>query len=454
MLSLARDKSYDGGGLSSMKDGIAGTIIGGGLAGCEAAWQMANRGMKVRLFEMKPKVFSPAHRSELLGELVCSNSLKSESLENASGLLKEELRRLDSLIMRAADASRVPAGQALAVDREAFAQRITDALRAHPLVEIVRERVDEIPSQRPAIIATGPLTDGALAQALLYLSEGEDLYFYDAIAPIVEADSIDMSVAFRGSRYGKGGEDYINCPMTKEQYYAFVDELLRAEKVPTRDFEKEILFSGCMPIEAMAEKGRETLAFGPLKPVGLIDPRTGRQPYAVVQLRQEDIHGNLYNMVGFQTKLTYPEQKRVFRMIPGLENARFHRLGSLHRNTYLNAPRLLHPTLEVKGHPGLFIAGQLTGVEGYLESTAMGLLAGINAWRWFHGLELVVPPGTTAIGALAHYISNASPDGFQPMNVNFGLFPPLEQNIGKKMKRRAVSERALRDLEQWKASLL
>jgi methylenetetrahydrofolate--tRNA-(uracil-5-)-methyltransferase len=426
------------------------TIVGGGLAGCEAAHQASSLGVEVLLLEMKPLRFSPAHRSENLAELVCSNSLKAESLENASGLLKEELRRLNSLIMRAAHATRVPAGGALAVDREAFSDFVTGALMKDQRVRIERMYVERIPEGDPVIIATGPLTEGPLAEELCQVCGSEGLYFYDAIAPIVAGDSIDMTIAFKGSRYGKGGDDYINCPMTRDQYYAFVEELLAAEKVPSRDFEKEIFFSGCMPIEAMAQRGKETLAFGPMKPVGLKDPRTGKRPYAVVQLRPEDRFGQLYNMVGFQTKLTHREQLRVFRMIPGLQNARFHRLGSFHRNTYINAPKSLLPTLQTRKRPELFIAGQLTGVEGYLESTAMGLLAGLNAARRCLGLPLLVPPETTAIGALVHYITSASPVGFQPMNVNFGLFPPLGETVPKANRKAAIVERALRDLERWK----
>jgi methylenetetrahydrofolate--tRNA-(uracil-5-)-methyltransferase len=426
------------------------TIVGGGLAGCEAAHQASSLGVEVLLLEMKPLRFSPAHRSENLAELVCSNSLKAESLENASGLLKEELRRLNSLIMRAAHATRVPAGGALAVDREAFSDFVTGALMKDQRVRIERMYVERIPEGDPVIIATGPLTEGPLAEELWQVCGSEGLYFYDAIAPIVAGDSIDMTIAFKGSRYGKGGDDYINCPMTRDQYYAFVEELLAAEKVPSRDFEKEIFFGGCMPIEAMAQRGKETLAFGPMKPVGLKDPRTGKRPYAVVQLRPEDRFGQLYNMVGFQTKLTHREQLRVFRMIPGLQNARFHRLGSFHRNTYINAPKSLLPTLQTRKRPELFIAGQLTGVEGYLESTAMGLLAGLNAARRCLGLPLLVPPETTAIGALVHYITSASPVGFQPMNVNFGLFPPLGETVPKANRKAAIVERALRDLERWK----
>jgi methylenetetrahydrofolate--tRNA-(uracil-5-)-methyltransferase len=425
-------------------------IVGGGLAGSEAAHQVARMGVDVLLLEMKPVRFSPAHRSPGLGELVCSNSLRAESLENAVGLLKEELRRLGSLIMGSADLTRVPAGGALAVDRAAFSGEITAALASNPRVEIRRTVVDQIPTEDPTVLATGPLTDGVLAGSLAALAGGGDLYFYDAIAPIVEGGSIDLSVAFRASRYDKGGDDYLNCPLTREEYDTFVDALLAADKVPTRDFEREILFSGCMPIEAMAERGRQTLAFGPMKPVGLVDPRTGKQPHAVVQLRQEDRYGHRFNMVGFQTKLTHPEQLRIFRTIPGLARARFHRLGSLHRNTYINAPRCLLPTLQTRQRTGLFVAGQLSGVEGYVESTAMGWLAGVNAARWARGETLLVPPSATAIGSLVRYITEASPDGFQPMNVNFGLLPPHEGRMPKAQRRPALSHRALEDLESWK----
>ncbi len=427
-------------------------VVGGGLAGCEAAYQAASLGVEVLLVEMKPLSFSPAHRSPKLAELVCSNSLRAESLENAVGLLKEELRRMNSLIIRAAEATRVPAGGALAVDREAFSETITRELETNPKVRIQRQLVGSIPQGDPVVVATGPLTAGGLAREISSLAGGEDLYFYDAIAPIVEGESIDMSKCFRGSRYGKGGEDYINCPMDREQYLAFVQELLGAQKVPPREFEKEIFFGGCMPIEAMAQKGVQTLAFGPMKPVGLVDPKTGKEPYAVVQLRQEDRFGNLYNMVGFQTKLTHPEQLRVFRMIPGLANARFHRLGSFHRNSYINAPRLLMPTLQTKARPGLFIAGQLSGVEGYVESTSMGLLAGLNAARRALGSTPLVPPQTTALGALVRYLTQASPQGFQPMNVNYGLFPPLHEGVPKRGRRAALAKRALEDLEKWMRS--
>jgi methylenetetrahydrofolate--tRNA-(uracil-5-)-methyltransferase len=425
------------------------TIVGGGLAGCEAAWQAAQRGTAVELLEMKPATYSPAHRSPSLGELVCSNSLRAEALENAVGLLKEEMRRLGSLIIAAADDTRVPAGGALAVDREAFSREVTRTLDAHPAITLRCELVQEIPAEKPAVIATGPLTEGPLVQKLGELCGESELYFYDAIAPIVAADSIDFSAAYKASRYDKGGADYVNCPLNRAEYEDFVDALLEARKVPTRGFEEERLFSGCMPIEALAARGRDTLRYGPMKPVGLPDPGTGREPHAVVQLRQDNLRGSLYNMVGFQTKLTYGEQERIFRMIPALAYARFHRLGSLHRNTYLNAPRALLPTLQSRVRAGLFFAGQLTGVEGYVESAAMGLLAGINAARQIQGKTLLVPPETTAIGALAHYITAAEADGFQPMNVNFGLFPPLARKVKKPLRRHLMAQRALEDLEAW-----
>jgi methylenetetrahydrofolate--tRNA-(uracil-5-)-methyltransferase len=422
-------------------------IIGGGLAGSEAAWQAARRGIAVTLYEMKPKRFSEAHHSPLLGELVCSNSLKSEDLETASGLLKEELRRLGSLIIRAADQSRVPAGSALAVDREVFSRHITEALEAKGEIEIVRKEVTSIPEEGTVIIATGPLTSEALAEAVIEMTHRRSLAFYDAISPIVAADSINFGIAFKGSRYGKGGADYVNCPMNKEEYYRFVKAVREGDKVPLQDFEEAMPFEGCLPIEDLAERGQDTLAFGPMKPVGLIDPRTGEQPFAVVQLRHENKEGTLFNIVGFQTKLTYPEQERIFRLIPGLERAEFARHGSLHRNTFIDAPRILNNTLQLKSDLRIFFAGQITGVEGYVESTAMGFLAGVNAARSLMGQEIIPPPKTTAMGALVGHITNLYARDFQPMNINFGLFPPLEGRGGKREKRRRMSERALRDLE-------
>jgi methylenetetrahydrofolate--tRNA-(uracil-5-)-methyltransferase len=424
-------------------------IIGGGLAGCEAAWQAACRGISVSLLEMKPKRFSEAHRSPLLGELVCSNSLKSLVPDTAPGLLKEELQQLNSLIMHAAEESRVPAGSALAVDREVFSRLITEALEAREEVEIIREEVTSIPRDGMVIIATGPLTSDALAEAIMELTLSRSLAFYDAISPIVTEDSINFDVAFRGSRYGKGGADYVNCPLNKEEYYRLVKAVREGGKVPLRAFEEAVPFEGCLPVEDLAERGDDTLAFGPMKPVGLIDPRTGKQPFAVVQLRQENREGTLYNIVGFQTKLTYPEQARVFRLIPGLEQAEFARFGSLHRNTFIDAPRLLDSTLQLKGDPRIFFAGQITGVEGYMESTAMGLLAGVNAARSLHGQDIVPPPPTTAMGALVGHITNAYTRDYQPMNINFGLFPSVKSMGRKRERRRLIVERAVKDLQPW-----
>jgi methylenetetrahydrofolate--tRNA-(uracil-5-)-methyltransferase len=424
------------------------TIIGGGLAGCEAAWQAAKRDVSVLLYEMKPHRFSPAHVSSHLGELVCSNSLRSNSLHNAVGLLKEEMRRLDSLIMDVAKETRVPAGDALAVDRQAFAARITVRLQAIDPVQILREEMTQIPSEGIVIIASGPLTSPSLAESIKKLTGEESLYFYDAIAPIVDADSLNHNVVFRASRYGEGN-DYLNCPMTQEEYDHFVDELSRGEKVPYRAFERPVHFEGCLPIEEMAARGRETLAHGPMKPVGLKDPHTGKIPYAVVQLRQEDSQAAAFNLVGFQTKLKWKEQDRIFRMIPGLEQAVFLRFGSLHRNTFIHSPSLLQKTLQFKKDPRIFFAGQITGVEGYVESAAMGLLAGINAARLAQGNLPAIPPHTTALGGLTDYIGNQQLKEFQPMNVNFGLFPLLDQRVKGKDRHKAIAERALKDLEEW-----
>lgn len=426
------------------------TIIGAGLAGCEAAWQAAREGAEVSLYEMKPLRFSPAHNSPLLGELVCSNSLRGAGMNNAVGCLKEELRRCDTLFMQAADATAVPAGGALAVDREAFAAYLTEKIEQHPRIRLIREEATSLPNQGTVIVASGPLTSEPLSAEIAQLTGAEHLYFYDAIAPIVEADSIDFSKAWRASRYGKGGDDYVNCPLNREEYFAFVAALKQAEKVPGREFEKVVHFEGCMPIEALAERGEMTLAFGAMKPVGLPDPRSGQEPFAVIQLRQDDRHASLYNLVGFQTKLTYPEQRRIFRSIPGLEQARFARLGSMHRNTFLNAPTCLERTLQFKNLPRLFFAGQITGVEGYVESAAMGFLAGIFAPRWSRGEAIPLPPATTALGALLTHLAESSPENFQPMNVNYGLFPPLEDRRRKRTDRRlALAERALADLAPW-----
>jgi len=425
-------------------------IIGGGLAGSEAAWQAANRGAKVTLYEMRPKEMTPAHKTGGLAELVCSNSLGSVDLQNAPGILKEEMRRLNSLIMRAADQSRVPAGSALAVDREQFSFRITQALESHSHIRILREEIPDIPTDCLCVVATGPLTSDKLSQAIARLTQTKHLYFYDAISPIVDADSVDMDIVFRASRYDKGGDDYLNCPMDETTYNNFYEALLAAEKVQPKDFEKTPYFEGCIPIEVMAERGRQTMQFGPLKPVGLEDPKTGTKPYAVVQLRTENAHRSCYNLVGFQTKLTYGEQKRVFRMIPGLEQAEFLRYGSLHRNTFINAPQLLRNTLQFKERETLFFAGQLVGVEGYTDSAAMGGLAGINAARGLAGIPLVTPPSTTAHGCLVSHVTVTDPRYFQPMNINYGLFPPLVTPVrDKEQKRRLFGQRALEDLSTW-----
>jgi methylenetetrahydrofolate--tRNA-(uracil-5-)-methyltransferase len=425
------------------------TVIGGGLAGCEAAWQLLRRGHRVRLCEMKPERFSPAHKSPHLAELVCSNSLRSAALENAVGLLKEEMRRLDSLIMAAADRTAVPAGKALAVDRHAFSRLIEERLAAQPGLELIRGEVTAIPADGVTIIATGPLTSDALAGGIAALTGGDDLYFYDAISPIIEGESIDPDSVFAASRYGHGEADYLNCPMDRETYERFWTALREAEEVPLRAFEEFRCFEGCLPVEVIARRGIETLTHGPMKPVGLIDPRTGRQPHAVVQLRHEDREGGLYNIVGFQTKLTWPEQRRVFRMIPGLENAEFARYGSVHRNTFINAPALLAPTLQLRSHPRLFFAGQISGVEGYVESAAMGLLAGLNASCLVTGREIVPPPPETALGALIGHLGNADRKTFQPMNVTFGLFPPLPGRIRKKDRGLQYARRSIEALASW-----
>lgn len=442
------------------------TIVGGGLAGAEAAWQAAERGVPVRLFEMRPAAKTPAHQTDLLAELVCSNSLKSQDISSASGLLHGEAARLGSIIQRVAKAHAVPAGTALAVDRTAFAQEVTRRIEAHPLITLHREEVSAVPVERPVIIATGPLTSSSLAESLVelfrtYLEEqpacpgpgARLLHFYDAISPIVASESVDREKIFAASRYGKGGEDYWNCPMTEEEYEQFWQALVAAELYPLHDFEnleEACFFEGCLPLEEMARRGKEALLYGPMKPVGLTDPRTGRRPWAVVQLRQEDKAGQMMNLVGFQTRLRRGEQQRIFRMIPGLEHAEFFRFGSIHRNTYIPAPLLLGLTLQFKGDKGLFVAGQLIGVEGYLESMVSGLLAGINAARIVQGLEPVSPPSDTMLGALLNYVTSADPSRFQPMNANFGLLPPLDTRIRDRRARQAtLVRRSLDAMEAW-----
>ena len=483
-------------------------IIGGGLAGSEAAWQAASLGVRVTLHEMRPVRPTAVHKTDRLAELVCSNSLRGDKLDNAVGLLKEEMRRLGSLVMRAADAHRVPAGAALAVDREAFSQAITDAIHAHPLIAVAREEISRLPSDPsmfPLIVATGPLTSDTLSAEIAALVGGEHLYFYDAISPIVLAESIDMDKVFRASRWGRslrgaggaggaseaggasgadvrganlhglpgdaagvaseptgpacgvddGEGDYLNCPLTRDQYEAFYDALTSAESATVHDFDKEKFFEGCLPIEVMAHRGRETLRFGPMKPVGLVDPRTGRTPYAAVQLRQDNLAGDHFSLVGFQTQIKWGDQARVLKMIPGLEHAEFVRFGMVHRNTYINGPTVLRETWQTKARADLFFAGQISGVEGYVESAASGLIAGRNAAALVLGDEPRVPPRTTAIGALAYYVSHANPQNYQPTNITFGIVDPLPARApgtrkqGKAERNAAISERALADLDTW-----
>jgi methylenetetrahydrofolate--tRNA-(uracil-5-)-methyltransferase len=462
-------------------------IVGGGLAGCEAAWQAASRGVPVTLYEMRPVRATAVHKTDRLAELVCSNSFRGDKLDNAVGLLKEEMRRLDSLVMRAAEASRVPAGAALAVDRERFADAITRTLTTHPLITIVREEIAAIPessAQEPVIIATGPLTSDALSADLARLVGGEHLYFYDAISPIVLADTIDRSKvfrqsrwdrSFRGSRSSRGSEgadaapvaqgfspacsvddgqgDYLNCPLTRDEYEAFYTALTTAESATVHDFDTEKFFEGCLPIEVMAHRGHDTLRFGPMKPVGLVDPRTGREPYAAVQLRQDNLAGDHFSLVGFQTQIKWGDQARVLRLIPGLEQAEFVRFGMVHRNTYVNGPTVLAETWQVRSRPTLFFAGQMSGVEGYVESAASGLLAGINAAALAKGEAVSSPPRTTAIGALAYYVSHANPAHYEPSNITFGIIQALEGRVkSKKARNEALSARALADLDAWLGS--
>jgi methylenetetrahydrofolate--tRNA-(uracil-5-)-methyltransferase len=430
-------------------------VIGGGLAGSEAAWQAATRGLRVLLYEMRPVRQTPAHQTAWLAELVCSNSLKSAALDTAPGLLKEELRRLGSLVLRMADAARIPAGSALAVDREQFARSISEAVSSHASITLMREEVRDLPSDLPTIIATGPLTSEVLAEQIRQLSGERDLYFHDAISPIVDAQTIDYGRAFFASRHSEGdARDYLNCPLTKEEYLCFHKALTHATVVPFHTFEEPRYFEACLPIEEIASRGLDTLAYGPMRPVGLVDGQGRRDFHAVAQLRREDQMGSAFNLVGFQTKMTYPEQKRVFRLIPGLEQAEFLRFGSLHRNTYINSPKLLRDTLQFRNRDDLFFAGQITGVEGYTESVATGLLAGLNAVRLVHRTDLLVPPPNTALGALVRYIAYATGQPFQPMNINFGLLPELPQRIrGKGERRRQMVQRALIAADQWRAEL-
>ena len=424
-------------------------VVGAGLAGCEAAWQLAKRNIPVVLHEMRPIKRSEAHKTDNFAELVCSNSLRANNIENAVGLLKEEMRRFDSVILKCADDHQVPAGGALAVDREGFSLSVTEAISNHPLITIVHEEITDLQSLDGfVIIASGPLTSNLLSENIKKLIAADYLYFFDAAAPIVTAESLDYTKVFRASRYDKGDADYLNCPFSKEEYLEFWKELCNAKTAPIKEFEKEVFFEACMPIEEMASRGEDTMRFGPLKPVGLIDPTTGKEAYAVAQLRQDDAAASLYNIVGFQTHLTWPEQKRVFALIPGLHNAEFVRYGVMHKNTYINSPHLLDDHFCLKQIPRYYFAGQMTGVEGYVESASSGLIAGVNVAMAVLGKEPVDFPIETALGALAHYISNASTKNFQPMNINFGLMPPLNIRIRKKREKNAlIAERALKALE-------
>ncbi len=423
-------------------------VIGGGLAGSEASYKIAQEGIKVILYEMRPKVKTPAHKTDMLAELVCSNTLGSIETTTGAGLLKAEMKLLDSLVLKVAEESTVPAGNALGVDRNIFARKITEIIESHPNIEVIREEVKEIPKDEIVIVASGPLTSDALSENIKKLVGYDHLYFFDAISPIVEADSVDYSKGFWGSRYGKGGDDYFNCVLTEEEYKRFYEELLKAEKVEPKDFEKAVHFEGCLPIEEMAKRGYQTLLFGPMKPVGLKDP-SGKQPFAVVQLRKEDKEGKLLSLVGFQTKMTYKEQKRVLRLIPCLRNAVFVRLGSIHRNTFIQSNRVLTPFLNMRKYENIFFAGQITGVEGYTASAATGILAGINAVRLLKGKELVVPPEETMLGSLVRYITQKQGE-LQPMNPVFGLLPPLPNRIkDKEMRKKLMAERAIRAMERW-----
>ena len=419
-------------------------VIGAGLAGAEAAHQIAKYGIDVKLYEMKPKKHSPAHKLDTFAELVCSNSLRSDKIENAVGLLKREMEIMGSVIMESALENKVPAGGALAVDREKFSQAVTDRIKENKHIEVIEEEVVDIPDDEITIIASGPLTSDPLVESIQKLIHEDYLYFYDAAAPIVLIQSVDKTKVFQADRYGKGTSDYINCPMNREEYEAFWNELVNAELAEIKDFEKEVLFSGCMPVESMAKNGIDTLRFGPLKPVGLVDPNTGKEPYAVVQLRQDDKSATMYNIVGFQTRLKWPEQKRVFSMIPGLENAEFVRYGVMHKNTFINSPTLLDNTYNLKEKPNIYFAGQITGVEGYIESAASGMVAGINAAMKHMGKDKVIFPQKTALGALANYVSEGQQKNFQPMNVNFGIIESLEERVrDKKQRYTMIAERSL-----------
>lgn len=435
-------------------DSIPITVIGGGLAGSEAAWQIAERGLKVRLCEMRPERKTPAHRSAELGEIVCSNSLKSDEPGTAPYLLKEELRRAGSLLIKTAHENSVPAGTALAVDRERFSHQVTDQLSRHPNVEIFRGEVTAVPAEGVVIIATGPLTSPALSEEITRLAGLNRLYFYDAIAPVVEADSIDYSIAFRAARYDKGGDDYVNCPMNEEEYDRFYQALLAAESVPLHDFEETMFFEGCLPIEEMARRGKDTLRYGPMKPKGLVDPRTGREPYAAVQLRQENLLADTYNLVGFQNHLKYGDQKTVLRLIPGLEKAEFVRLGQIHRNTFICSPAILTDTLQVRSEQRILFAGQICGVEGYIEAMATGLMAGVHAAHIATGRQTKAPSLRTAMGSLVNYVSSAPVKNFQPMNITFALLPPLDEAERKKFRRKSDRhkrqvELGLKDFDEW-----
>ena len=425
-------------------------VVGGGLAGCEAAWQLLIRGRSVVIYEMKPEAFSPAHKSPHLAELVCSNSLRSNMQGNAAGLLKAEMRLMNSLIIGAADRTAVPAGKALAVDRARFSMYVEEKLLSQERLTIIRKELQDIPNEHLAIIATGPLTSHAMAKSIAELTGSDYLYFYDAISPIIDGDSIDHTKVFRASRYDEGEGDYLNCPMERAEYEQFWQALIEGDKVPLKPFEELKFFSGCLPIEVLALSGKHTLAYGPMKPVGLLDPKTGKQPYAAVQLRQEDEDGRLFNMVGFQTKLTWPEQRRILRTIPGLENAEFARYGSIHRNTFINSPALLRGSLQLRTKDNIFFAGQITGAEGYIESSAIGLVAGMSVESYLCGRVMTPLPATTAIGAMLHYITHADQKNFQPMNINFGIFPPLTEKAPKKERGRHYAERYLQALGDWK----